>query len=87
MAESKPRRPRRKASESSDREWHETVQQLSYQEARTALELAMAQLQSSDLQVEEMAGLYQRAEAYAERCQAVLEAVEQQVIEWDATGP
>ena len=33
--------------------------------------------------VEEMAALYRRAEAYAERCRSVLERVEQDVIEWD----
>jgi exodeoxyribonuclease VII small subunit len=59
------------------------VQALSFNESRTALELAMAKLQSSDLEVEEMASLYRRAEAYAERCRAVLESVEQDVIEWD----
>lgn len=57
-----------------------------YQDARTALELAMAQLQAPELEVEEMAGLYRRAEAYAERCTAVLEQVEQDVIEWEAAG-
>ena len=64
--------------------WLKNVQKLSYQDARTAMELAMAQLQSDDLAVEEMAGLYQRAEAYAQRCQAVLEEVSQTVIEWEA---
>ena len=64
--------------------WLKNVQKLSYQDARTAMELAMAQLQSDDLAVEEMAGLYQRAEAYAQRCQAVLEEVSQTVIAWDA---
>jgi exodeoxyribonuclease VII small subunit len=33
-----------------------------------------------------MAGLYQRAEAYAQRCEAVLQAVEQEVIQWDETS-
>ena len=64
--------------------WLKNVQKLSYQDARTAMELAMAQLQSDDLAVEEMAGLYQRAEACAQRCQAVLEEVSQTVIEWEA---
>jgi exodeoxyribonuclease VII small subunit len=31
-----------------------------------------------------MAGLYRRAEAYANRCERVLETVEQEVIEWSA---
>ena len=86
MTESKSRRSRRPASKANSEDWLSDVQQLSYQEARTALELAMAQLQSSELEVEEMARLYQRAEAYAQRCQAVLEEVEQQVIEWDPSG-
>jgi len=30
-----------------------------------------------------MAGLYRRAEAYADRCQAVLESVQQEVIQWN----
>lgn len=67
-------------------QWLADVQSLSFNEARTALELAMAQLQSSDLEVEQMADLYRRAEAYADRCQAVLESVEQNVIEWEATA-
>ncbi|MFZ9849508.1 MAG: exodeoxyribonuclease VII small subunit [Vulcanococcus sp.] len=66
-----------------DPAWLAEVEQLSFQEARTALELAMAQLQSDALEVEEMAGLYRRAEAYARRCESVLQQVEQEVIEWD----
>ena len=60
---------------------------LSYNEARTALELTLAELQSADLDVETMAGLYQRAQGYANRCQTVLDAVEQQVMLWDSTDP
>ena len=67
-----------------DPDWLADVERLSFQDARTALELAMAQLQSDALEVEEMAGLYRRAEAYARRCEAVLQQVEQQVIQWDA---
>ena len=88
MAESKPKRSRARANSTptaSDpsAQWLNEVQALSFNEARTALELAMAKLQSSDLEVEEMASLYRRAEAYAERCRAVLESVEQDVIEWE----
>lgn len=73
--------PREGDSPSED--WLADIARLSYQEARTALELALAQLQSSALEVEEMAGLYRRAQAYAERCEAVLQQVEQDVIQWD----
>lgn len=81
MAESKPKRARtRKPAET----WQEELENLSFNEARTALELAMAKLQASDLEVEEMAALYRRAEAYADHCRRVLERVEQDVIEWEA---
>ncbi|MEY3736180.1 MAG: hypothetical protein RLZZ624_1239 [Cyanobacteriota bacterium] len=56
---------------------------LSYQQAKTALDLLIAQLQASDLQVEEMLALYRRAQAYADHCEAVLQRVDQDVIEWD----
>ena len=57
--------------------------ELSFQQARTALDLMIAELQSSDLQVEEMLSLYRRAQAYADHCEAVLQRVDQDVIEWD----
>ena len=58
---------------------------LSYTEARTALDLALAQLQATDLDVEAMTGLFQRAQSYARRCEALLAEVEQQVLLWDST--
>ena len=86
MAERKPKRnAKAKAGgspEAIDPQWLEEVQQLSYRDAQTALELTLAQLQSAELEVEEMAGLYRRAEAYADRCQAVLDGVQQEVTEW-----
>ena len=60
---------------------------LNYNEARTALELTLAELQSANLDVETMAELYQRAQGYANRCQTVLDAVEQQVMLWDSSDP
>lgn len=56
---------------------------LSYNEAHTALQLTLAALQSNDLDVEEMTGLYRRARTYLERCEAVLSSVEQEVLLWD----
>ena len=94
MADPKPKptsKTKRKASggrpsstSSPDPDWLAEVQQLSYLEAQTALELSLAQLQSSELEVEEMAGIYRRAEAYADRCEAVLNTVQQEVIAWNA---
>jgi exodeoxyribonuclease VII small subunit len=56
---------------------------LSFNEARAALELVLAELQASDLDVEAMAGLYQRGRTYAQRCEAILDQVEQEVLIWD----
>lgn len=59
------------------------AEDLSFSQARTALELVLAELQASDLDVEAMIGLYRRGEAYAQRCAAILEQVEQEVLLWD----
>jgi exodeoxyribonuclease VII small subunit len=64
-------------------EWAKTIAGLSYHQARTAMDLAIAQLQADDLEVEQMADLYRRALACAERCEQVLAAVEQEVIQLD----
>ena len=61
--------------------------ELSFREAQTALELSLAQLQSPELDVEEMAGLYRRASRYADRCEALLRLVEQEVMQWDPEQP
>ncbi len=88
MTESKPQHKRRKTASKSNaaeaEQWQKEVEQLSYQEATRGLELTLAKLQSAELEVEEMAGLYHRAEVYAARCQVVLEQVAQEVVEWEA---
>ena len=40
-----------------------------------------------ELEVEAMAALYRRAQRYADRCEAVLLKVEQEVMQWDAKDP
>jgi exodeoxyribonuclease VII small subunit len=60
---------------------------LSYRQAQTALDLTLAELQTSDLDVEAMASLYQRAQTYADRCEALLNQVEQEVMQWDPQRP
>ena len=87
--ESEPKgvRPDQEPLSEQEREWRADVAQLSFQEARTALELSLGQLQAADLEVEAMAGHYRRALTYLERCEAVLEQVEQEVIEWDQASP
>jgi len=60
---------------------------LSYREAQAALELCLAQLQASDLDIEAMAGLYERAQSYANRCESLLNQVEQDVLQWNPEQP
>jgi exodeoxyribonuclease VII small subunit len=61
--------------------------ELTYRQAQTALDLTIAQLQGGELDVEAMASLYRRAEAYADRCEALLQQVEQEVMQWDPAQP
>ena len=63
--------------------WLKETQQLTFAQSRTALDLTLAALQSEDLEVEAMAGLYRQAVAYADRCEQVLRQVQQQVEELD----
>ncbi|MCT0219285.1 exodeoxyribonuclease VII small subunit [Synechococcus sp. CS-1329] len=70
----------------AEESWQEETQQLTFAQSRTALELSLAALQSEDLEVEAMAGLYQRAVAYADRCEQVLLQVQQQVEELDLSA-
>jgi exodeoxyribonuclease VII small subunit len=58
------------------------LRELTYNQSRTALEVALSQLQSEDLEVEAMADLYRRALAYAQRCEQVLQQVEQEIIQY-----
>lgn len=85
----KPRPSRKRTASGSgsaagaDAQAVEVAADLHYGEARAALELVLAQLQASDLDVEAMADLYRRGLAYLQRCEAVLQQVEQQVLIWD----
>jgi exodeoxyribonuclease VII small subunit len=74
---------REQLERSEEEEWLAETSQLSFAQSRTALDLALARLQSDELEVEEMAGLYRRAVAYANRCDQVLRQVEQEVEELD----
>lgn len=93
---SSPRRQSRPARTSADKAAAEALDAaadediastLSFRDAQTALELTLAELQAPDLDVEEMAGLYRRASRYADRCEQLLQQVEQQVLQWDPGQP
>jgi exodeoxyribonuclease VII small subunit len=63
------------------------VSGLSFRDAQTALEISLAELQAADLDIEEMTSLYRRARSYAERCEQLLQKVEQEVAQWDPERP
>ena len=63
------------------------INDLNFRQARAALDLTLTELQSSDLDVEAMADLYRRALRYADRCEEVLERVEQEVMQWNPQEP
>lgn len=71
----------------AEAERDEEINALNFRQARTALDLVLAQLQASDLEVEAMATLVRQAQRYADRCEAVLRQVEQDVMQWDAQDP
>jgi exodeoxyribonuclease VII small subunit len=75
-----------KQGQQGGEEGDEIAGSLSFREAQAALELCLAQLQASDLDVERMAELYHRAESYARRCERLLDQVEQDVMQWDPEG-
>jgi exodeoxyribonuclease VII small subunit len=77
----------RDADEPAAPERREGVDDLSFREAQVALELVLSQLQASDLDVEAMVDLHRRGQAYAERCETLLNAVEQEVLLWDPDDP
>ena len=85
MARTGPRQPR--PSERDDDNVSAIGEDLSYSEAQTALELALAQLQATDLPVESMGELYLRARGYAQRCEQLLTQVEQSIALWDPDQP
>ncbi|NQV10150.1 MAG: exodeoxyribonuclease VII small subunit [Cyanobacteria bacterium] len=77
--------PAQAASSQTAESWEDEVKELTYNQSRTALELALSQLQSDELEVETMADLYGRAQAYAERCDQVLARVEQEIMQLNIT--
>jgi exodeoxyribonuclease VII small subunit len=85
MARTGTRQPRR--NERDDDNVSAIGEDLSYSEAQTALELALAQLQATDLPVESMGELYLRAQSYAQRCEQLLTQVEQSIALWDPDQP
>ncbi len=55
------------------------VEEMGFEEAMTALEALVAQLEEGTLSLEESLGVYERAVALRERCRSILEDGERRV--------
>lgn len=82
-----PRQPEDNSAAANATEEQQLAASLSFRQAQAAFELCLTELQAADLDVEAMAGLYRRALAYSERCETLLQQVEQEVMQWDVEQP
>ncbi|MFL0723398.1 MAG: exodeoxyribonuclease VII small subunit [Prochlorococcus sp.] len=69
--------------ESMQEQWRQDAQSLSYEESLQALDLLLVQLQNENVPVEELQRCYLHAKIYLEHCEALLNTVEQNVLELD----
>ena len=63
--------------------WRKDADTLSYEEALQAADLLLQQLQNDNTPLAELQQTYQRGQIYLERCESLLQAVEQSVLELD----
>ena len=61
--------------------WRKEVEQLSYEEALTALDLLLAELQNDAVPMAELQRHYQRGQVYLDHCERLLQSAEQSVIQ------
>ncbi|HGY5546688.1 MAG: exodeoxyribonuclease VII small subunit [Prochlorococcus sp.] len=65
-------------------QWRQDSKSLSYEESLQALDLLLVQLQNENVPVEELQGSYLHGKIYLEHCEALLNSVEQNVLQLDA---
>ena len=63
--------------------WTKEADALTYEEAFQALDLLLVKLQDDSLPLADLQSSHQRAEIYLQRCQALLNEVEQSVLTLD----
>ena len=66
-------------------EWRKDAASLSYEEAMQALELLLAELHNDSVPLAELQERVLHGEVYLNRCQTLLDSVEQSVLELDPT--
>ena len=65
--------------------WRKDAEGLSYEEAMQALDLLLAELQNDNVALADLQQKVLHGEVYLNRCQKLLDRVEQSIIELDPT--
>ena len=65
--------------------WQKDAETLSYEEAMQALDLLLAELQSDSVPLADLQQKVLHGEVYLNRCQSLLDSVEQSIVELDPT--
>ena len=78
---------RQVSKEQSDRieTWRKDAETLSYEEAMQALDLLLAELQNDSVPLADLQQKVLHGEVYLNRCQSLLDSVEQSIVELDPT--
>ena len=66
------------------KEWRQDAKSLSYEESLQALDILLAQLQNDSVPIEELQRHYLHGKVYLEHCEALLNTVEQSVLQLNA---
>ena len=65
--------------------WRKDAETLSYEEAMQALDLLLAELQNDSVPLADLQQKVLHGEMYLNRCQSLLDSVEQSIVELDPT--
>ena len=65
--------------------WRKDAETLSYEEAIQALDLLLAELQNDSVPLADLQQKVLHGEVYLNRCQSLLDSVEQSIVELDTT--
>ena len=65
--------------------WRKDAEVLSYEEAMQALDLLLAELQNDSVPLADLQQKVLHGEVYLNRCQSLLDSVEQAIVELDPT--
>ena len=65
--------------------WRKDAEGLSYEEAMQALDLLLAELQNDNVALADLQQKVLHGEVYLNRCQSLLDSVEQSIVELDPT--